>query len=86
MVAYLREWRNVRPLLSGYDVLALRAPPGPEVARLLALLVAAQIGGRVRTRDEAFALVRGAATRARTIESGAPALTHIAARRKGGTV
>lgn len=44
----------VRPLATGQDILTwYDLAPGPKVGRLLALLVEAQVGGRVTTRDQA---------------------------------
>jgi tRNA nucleotidyltransferase/poly(A) polymerase len=49
-------------LLGGEEVQALLGvPPGPAVGRALAALRAAQVEGRVRSREEALALVRGLA-------------------------
>jgi tRNA nucleotidyltransferase/poly(A) polymerase len=46
-------------LLGGADVQQiLGLPPGPEVGRALAAVRAAQVDGRVRTRDEAIELLR----------------------------
>jgi hypothetical protein len=47
-------------LLSGEEVQRLLGiAPGPEVGRVLAAVRQAQVDGRVRTREEAVAMVRG---------------------------
>ena len=47
-------------LLSGQDVQAiLGIAPGPEIGRALSAVRQAQVDGRVRTREEAVAVVRG---------------------------
>ncbi len=45
----------MRPLLSGHDLMELGIAPGPEIGRLLALLVDAQLEGEVTNRDTARA-------------------------------
>ncbi len=48
-------------LLTGGEVQELLGiPPGPEVGKALAAVLQAQVDGRVRTREEAVALLRGA--------------------------
>ena len=50
---------NPPRLLTGEEVqLLLDTPPGPEVGRALAAIQAAQIEGRVTTKEQAEALVR----------------------------
>lgn len=54
----LKEPLPERPLLSGEEVLALLGlRPGPEVGEALRVLLEAQAEGRVRTREEAQALL-----------------------------
>jgi len=50
---------EVRPalLLTGRDLIAAGYKPGPEFKRLLALAEDAQLEGRIRTKQEALALV-----------------------------
>lgn len=55
---YAHEWREVRPILRGEDLLALGVPPGPLVGRLLRELRAARLDGRLHTREEEIAFVR----------------------------
>jgi poly(A) polymerase len=52
---------EVRPalLLTGRDLIEAGYKPGPEFKRLLALAEDAQLEGRIRTKDEALALVAG---------------------------
>lgn len=47
------------PVLTGADVLTQGVRPGPLIARLLNEVRDAQLGGRVSTRDEAIAWLRG---------------------------
>ena len=56
---YLRSWRHVRPELTGDDLLALGASPGPEVGAALRRLRAARLDGRIATRADEVELVRG---------------------------
>lgn len=46
-------------LVSGHDVLARGVPAGPRVAAILEAVDDARLEGRVRTRDEALALIDG---------------------------
>lgn len=45
------------PLATGHDVLARGVPPGPRVGQILEAVEDARLEGRIRTRDEAIALV-----------------------------
>jgi tRNA nucleotidyltransferase (CCA-adding enzyme) len=49
---YLLEWRTVRPLLRGDDVVGLGVERGPEVAEVLRELRAAKLDGEVKTRAD----------------------------------
>ncbi len=42
---YLEEWRHVKPLLRGHDLLALGVPAGPQIERGLQLIRAARLDG-----------------------------------------
>jgi tRNA nucleotidyltransferase (CCA-adding enzyme) len=53
---YLREWRLVKPLLSGLDLQAMGVPEGPQVARGLQLIRAAKLDGWATDRDDERAL------------------------------
>ena len=44
-------------LVSGHDVLARGVPPGPRIAAILETVEDARLEGRVRTRDEALAMI-----------------------------
>ncbi|NPA26767.1 MAG: CCA tRNA nucleotidyltransferase [Chloroflexi bacterium] len=55
---YLRQARGLPPLLTGHDLRAMGLKPGPHIGQLLRELRAAQVEGRVRTRDEALAYVQ----------------------------
>lgn len=48
---YFREWRHVRTILDGNDLLALGLKPGPQIGRLLEQLLVARLDGAVS--DEA---------------------------------
>lgn len=47
------------PLVTGRDLIAAGLKPGPAFRELLAIAEDAQLEGRVRTKDEAMALVQG---------------------------
>lgn len=53
---YLREWRSVRPMLTGDDLRAIGVPAGPQVQRALQLIRAARLDGWASTRDDERAL------------------------------
>jgi len=53
---YLEEWRHVRPMLSGGDLLELGVPAGPQVQRGLQLIRAARLDGWAGDRDDERAL------------------------------
>lgn len=55
---FVTRARDVRPALSGEDVIALGVPPGPTVARVLAGLRDARLDGTVAGDDGERALVR----------------------------
>jgi len=56
--AYLREWRHVRPLLRGNDLIALGVQPGVAVGQALRVLRDARLTGKASTRESEEALVR----------------------------
>ncbi len=55
---YIQEWRTVRPLLNGRDLMRLGVLPGPQVGVMLEALRDARLKGRIRTRREEKAFVR----------------------------
>jgi tRNA nucleotidyltransferase (CCA-adding enzyme) len=55
---FLGEWRAVKPLLRGEDVIALGIPAGAGVGEALRALRAARLEGRVRTKAEEIDLLR----------------------------
>ena len=55
---YLQEWRHVRPLLNGRDLVRLGVPLGPQVGEMLEALRYARLEGRVSTREQEETLVR----------------------------
>jgi tRNA nucleotidyltransferase (CCA-adding enzyme) len=61
--AHLRHWRQLRPLVTGGDLVGLGVAPGPAVGALLRGLLAAQAAGRVRTRRSALRWLRDAVAR-----------------------
>ncbi len=52
------ERPRLKPLLDGHDLMALGAPRGPLLGKLLRELEDAQLEGRVRTREEAVNFAR----------------------------
>lgn len=57
-LAYLEEWRRLKPHLSGDDLMALGVPPGTAVGEALRALRRARLEGQTSTRDDEIALVR----------------------------
>ena len=49
---------DVRPALSGDDVIALGVEPGPRVGQLLAELLRARLDGEVETKQDEIEAVR----------------------------
>jgi tRNA nucleotidyltransferase (CCA-adding enzyme) len=61
---YLDEWRHIRPLVGGGELLTLGLRPGPAVGRALAAVRSARLDGNVRTKSEEVALaLKTASTR-----------------------
>lgn len=58
--AYLRDWRHVRPELTGNDLLALGMAPGMQLGETLRRLRYERLIGDVTTRDQELAIVREA--------------------------
>ena len=56
--AYLREWRHVRPLLRGDELIALGVQPGVAVGEALRVLRDARLRGETTTRESEETLVR----------------------------
>jgi hypothetical protein len=56
--AYLREWRHVKPLLRGDDVIALGVTPGVAVGEALRALRDARLRGEATSREGEAALVQ----------------------------
>ena len=55
---YIHEWRNVRSLLTGRDLMRLGVPHGPRIGELLDSLREARLEDRVHTRESEEALIR----------------------------
>jgi poly(A) polymerase len=47
-----------KPLLTGHDLIEMGYRPGPAFAMMLAAVEDAQLEGRVRTKEDAMALLR----------------------------
>lgn len=58
LTRYLREWREVRPLLTGDDLKRMGMEPGPVYQKVLKGLLRARLEGRVRTRRDEMACVK----------------------------
>jgi tRNA nucleotidyltransferase (CCA-adding enzyme) len=54
---YLDEWRHVKPLLTGRDLLAMGVPAGPQVQKGLQLIRAARLDGWATDRGAEQALI-----------------------------
>jgi tRNA nucleotidyltransferase (CCA-adding enzyme) len=55
---YVTSLRNVRPLLSGKDLVRLGYRPGTQFRLMLNQVISAQLNGTVSTREEAAALIQ----------------------------
>lgn len=55
---YLDRWRHVRPQLSGDDLIAMGATPGPTLGAILRDLRNARLEGRIQNRDDELTLAR----------------------------
>jgi tRNA nucleotidyltransferase (CCA-adding enzyme) len=60
---YLQSWRLLKPRLNGNDVQALGVPPGPDVGRVLDMLLNARIDNETGNRADEEALVHAARSR-----------------------
>jgi hypothetical protein len=56
---FFNELRNIRITLSGENLLELGMPRGPQVKKMLELLLYARLDGRVRSRAAEEELVKG---------------------------
>ena len=56
---YLDVLKNVRPLLTGRDILRLGVPEGPEVRKALLMLREARLDGKTDTRKDEEAMLKG---------------------------
>ena len=54
----ITDWRRVKTVLAGADLLALGFQEGPAVGVALRTLLDARLDGRVATREEEIALAR----------------------------
>lgn len=53
---YVDEWRHIKPLLNGDDIIEIGVPSGPQVHRGLQLIRAARLDGWASDRDDERAL------------------------------
>ncbi len=55
---YLNQWRSLRPVLRGTDLIELGVPAGPQIGRLLEHLRTARLRSEACSRGEEIALVK----------------------------
>lgn len=55
---YLTRLASVKPALTGHDLQRLGFPPGPTYRRMLDLLLAGRLDGRLQSRDDEVAFLR----------------------------
>ncbi len=55
---YLIELRKIRPILKGNDLKKMGVPPGPVYSKLFEDLLAAKLGGHLKTREDEERFVR----------------------------
>ena len=58
LVKYVRELQGIRTELTGRDLIALGVAEGPEIGRLLDVLLDARLDGNLADRLEEEALIR----------------------------
>jgi tRNA nucleotidyltransferase (CCA-adding enzyme) len=58
---YVREWRHVKPLVRGSDLVALGVKPGPAVGRMLDRILDLKLRGKLPTRRSELAFARAEA-------------------------
>jgi len=52
LMLYLNELRHIKPMLNGNDLIALGAPQGPRIGKLLYDLLEARLNQRIETRQD----------------------------------
>lgn len=57
MLRYLQDWRQMRPILTGRDLIEMGVPAGPQVQQGLQLVRAARLDGWAHDRDAERALI-----------------------------
>ncbi len=57
-IRYLAELRNVKPALTGEDLLRLGLPPGPGYSRIFREILHEKLRGRLKTKEEEIAFVK----------------------------
>ena len=55
---YLEEWRHVKPMLNGHDLVRLGVQTGPQIGEMLEALRDARLDGRVSSREDEKTLIR----------------------------
>ena len=55
--SHLTEWRYVKPILNGDEIVSMGIPEGPLVGQILTELRNARIDGKITTRDDEIRLV-----------------------------
>jgi len=56
--AYLAEWRNIEPVITGHDLKEMGLPPGPEFKVILAALRNAWLDGKINSEEEELSLLK----------------------------
>jgi tRNA nucleotidyltransferase (CCA-adding enzyme) len=65
VASYLSDWRHVKPRVSGGDVAAMGAGPGPNVRRLLDRIMRLRLDGHLPTRQDEIEYLKRAIPRLR---------------------
>ncbi len=55
---YLARWQQIKPLLTGADLIRMGYRPGPQFKSLLEAILSATLDGAIQTQDEAIAWVQ----------------------------
>ncbi|MGK7345671.1 MAG: CBS domain-containing protein [Candidatus Nitrospinota bacterium M3_3B_026] len=61
VTGYMTKLENTKPLVTGDDVLRMGVPPSPAVRKILEETFAAQLDGRISSREEALLFAEGLA-------------------------
>jgi tRNA nucleotidyltransferase (CCA-adding enzyme) len=52
IMQYLEKWQHVQTALDGNDLMAMGVPKGPEIGRLLEVLLVARLDGEITSEAE----------------------------------